>query len=352
MNTKNFIIAVGIVLSFITPVQVLAKYSDDAYKKRVALAKKRQYVTGVNYQHHEFSGLLTGNDSISAQQTALNAPNQFFGATGQPPTLRVVPKSAKADVILPFINYTISNKVSLVALAPLIKKQSTLETFQGGNPNISLGTNTVKSSGLGDIKFGALYKVHISNNHKNNIVIDAILSAPTGSIKETDTNLTPANTMIDTRLGYGLQLGSGTWDALVGLAYWGKNGKWSYGGQYLATLPLEGKNSEGWRYGDKHELTAWTSYQWKPTLASSLRLRYEKQGKIKGSDSKIFGPGLGAQTENYGGNITEISIGLNWMYASAKNISIEYVVPISQDRNGYQAKKDSAVMISWRLGVF
>ena len=66
------------------------------------------------------------------------------------------------------------------------------------------------------------------------------------------------------------------------------------GAQYLATIPLESENSEGWSYGDKHEGTAWLSYEWKPTFVSSARLRYESQGEIQGIDPKIFGPGLGA----------------------------------------------------------
>jgi len=165
-------------------------------------------------------------------------------------------------------------------------------------------------------------------------------------------NLTPMNTMVKSRLGYGMQLGSGTWDALVGAAYWGKAGNWGWGAQYLATIPLENENDEGWRYGDKHEGTAWVSYAWKPTLVSSLRLRHETQGKIKGIDPKIFGPGLGAQTDNYGGTKTELMVGANWMYKPARNLSVEFSKPIDQDRNGFQADHDYSLMFSWRNGFF
>ncbi|BAS68360.1 conserved hypothetical protein [endosymbiont of Bathymodiolus septemdierum str. Myojin knoll] len=371
---KNILTIMMFTLALATSAQTFAKYSDVDKKHMVmsekmknlkkklsippaaglfgvyGLPKKGQFVIGVNYQRYEFSGLLKGSNSISAQQTALEAPNQFFGKPLQPATLRVVPKKSKADVILPFINYTISDKVSLVALVPLTKKQATLETFSGANPNVSLGTNTVESKGLGDIKLGALYKLHDSDKH--HVLVDMVLSLPTGSIKKEDIALTPANTMQSARLGYGLQLGSGTLDALLGVSYWGKDKRWGWGAQYLATIPLEDKNSEGWRYDDKHEATVWGSYAWKPSLVSSLRLRTEHQGKIKGVDSNIYGPGLGAQTSNYGGNLTEASIGMNWTYARAKNISIEYAVPISQNRNGYQAERDSTISISWRNAFF
>ncbi|MBT3202907.1 MAG: hypothetical protein HOM14_04490 [Gammaproteobacteria bacterium] len=385
MNYSAILVSAGIVLSLAAPTQLFAasdeeKAAAEAYKKRVQLSKdikkmramrkqlpvpppsglfgvyafpeKGQFVTGINYQKHKFSGLLEGSDSISAQQTVLTAPNPFFGDPMQPPTLRVVPLSAEADVAFPFVNYAIGDKVALVGLIPLIKKKTVLETFAGGAPTMSLGTNTVTTDGIGDVKFGVLYKLYNSAGNDHNIVIDAVLSAPTGSIEEEDVQLTPMNTRVKARLAYGMQLGSGTWDALVGLAYWGKDKKWGWGAQYLGTIPLEDENSEGWRYGDKHEATTWLSYAWEPTLNGNVRLRHEQQGTIKGIDPKIYGPGLGANTDNYGGTRTEIALGVNWMYAPAHNLSIEIAKPLSQDRNGVQVDHDQSLMVSWRNAFF
>ncbi len=381
MNYSAILISAGMTLSLVMPTYLQAADSDadEAYKKRVELAReikkmramrkelpvpppaglfgvyafpeKGQFVTGINYQHYEFSGLLQGSDSVSAQQVVATAPNPFFGDPMQPATLRVAPKSAEADVIFPFVNYAINDKVAFVALAPLIKKKTVLETFNAPG-TASLGTNEVNTSGLGDIKFGALYKAYNSAGNHHNVIFDAVLSAPTGSIEEEDYNLTPMNTIVKSRLAYGMQLGSGTWDALVGVAYWGKDLKWGWGLQYLGTIPLQSENSEGWRYGDKHEGTAWLSYSWEPTFASSVRLRTEQQGSIKGIDPKIYGPGLGANPDNYGGSKTEISIGANWMYSPAHNISVEYSMPVEQDRNGVQAEQDSSLMVSWRNAYF
>jgi len=270
----------------------------------------------------------------------------------QPPTLRVVPDSAEANVLFPYINYALNEKFAFVGLAPLIRKETVLETFQGGGGTNSLGTTSVSSQGLGDIKFGAIYKAYNEENRKHNVLVDAVLSAPTGSITEEDFNLTPSNTMLKTRLPYGMQLGSGTWDALLGLSYWGKQKKFGWGAQYLATIPLESENSEGWRYGDKHEGTAWVSYEWKPTIVSSARLRHEIQGEIEGIDPKIFGPGLGANPDNYGGTRTELLFGINWMYKPARNLGLEIALPVAEDRNGIQASHQSSIMISWRNAFF
>ncbi|MFK5984281.1 MAG: hypothetical protein QM479_02480 [Pseudomonadota bacterium] len=317
-----------------------------------AFPEKGQGVAGINFQHYEFSGLIQGSDSISAPAAVTSVPNRFFGNPGQPPTLRVVPTKAKADVIYPFANFAINNQAALVALVPLIRKQTELETFSGGGGATSLGTNTVKSEGLGDIKFGAIFRAFNGENNKHNLIIDTVLSAPTGSITEEDYQLTPANTKIKARLAYGMQLGSGTWDALLGASYWGKDDLWGWGAQYLATIPLESKNREGWRYGDKHELTTWISYEWDATLVTSARLRGETQGSIHGIDPKIYGPGLGADPDNYGGEKVEFSLGLNWMVATANNISLEISKPIYQNRNGIQAEQDFSIFFSWRTGFF
>jgi len=237
-------------------------------------------------------------------------------------------------------------------MAPMIKKTTVLKTFFGGAGTASSGLNEVNSSGLGDIKMGAIYKFFNSPENKHNVIFDMVLSVPTGSITEEDVQLAPDTSTPTARLAYGMQLGSGTYDAILGGTYWGKNKKWGWGTQYLATIPLESANSEGWKYGDKHELTTWVSYAWDPTFNGSLRLRGESQGTIVGIDPKIYGPGLGADTGNYGGTKVEFIIGSNWMYAPGYNISLEFSIPIIEDRNGVQPDQDSAIMLSWRSASF
>lgn len=317
-----------------------------------AFPEKGQGVAGINYQHHEFKGLIQGSESVSAETVVTTAPNRFFGNPMQPPTLRVVPNSAKADVVFPYANFAISDRFALVGLIPLIQKETELQTFAGPMGTKSLGTNTVNSSGLGDIKFGTIYKAYNSDDYRHNVILDIVLSAPTGSITEEDEQLTPMNTRQTSRLAYGMQLGSGTWDGLFGVVYWGKQKQWGWGAQYLGTIPLQDENSEGWRFGDKHELTGWLSYEWNPDLVTSLRLRGETQDQIEGIDPKIYGPGLGANPDNYGGERAEIGFGINWMPVMANNLSLEVLLPFHQDRNGVQAEHDFSIAVSWRKGFF
>ncbi len=317
-----------------------------------AFPEPGQGVMGINAQHHEFDGLIMGSDSVSAETVVTTVPNRFFGDPMQPPTLRVVPTHAEADVIFPFANFAVNERFALVGLIPLVRKKTTLETFAGPAGTTSLGTNTVEAQGLGDIKFGTIIKAWHSEDYHHNILIDLGLSAPTGSIKEEDVQLTPMNTRVKARLAYGMQLGTGTWDGFFGLVYWGKEKNWGWGAQYLATIPLESENSEGWRYGDKHELSAWLSYSWNPDWVASVRIRGETQDEIHGMDPQIYGPGLGADPDNYGGQRVEVGFGLNWMPIPANNVSLELLLPVHQDRNGVQAEHDFSLAFSWRHGFF
>ncbi len=317
-----------------------------------AFPEAGQGVMGINAQHHEFDGLIQGSDSVSAETVVTTVPNRFFGDPLQPPTLRVVPTHVEADVIFPFANFAVNDRFALVGLVPLVRKKTTLETFAGPTGTTSLGTNTVESQGLGDIKFGTIIKAFHSEDYRHNVLIDLGLSAPTGSITEEDVQLTPMNTRVKRRLAYGMHLGTGTWDGFFGLVYWGKTDEWGWGAQYLATIPLESENSEGWRFGDKHELSVWGSYSWNPDWVASVRIRGETQDEIHGMDPEIYGPGLGADPDNYGGQRIELGLGINWMPVPANNLSLELLLPLHQNRNGVQAEHDFSLAFSWRTGFF
>ena len=317
-----------------------------------AFPEKGQGVAGIVYQHHEFDGLIRGSDSVSAEEVVTSAPNPFFGDPGQPPTLRVVPTEVSADVAFPFANFAVNERLAVVGLVPLVRKKTTLETFAGPTGTTSLGTTEVTSSGLGDIKFGVIYKLYDSPDYRHNLLLDAGLSAPTGNITEEDYKLTPTGAMVKSRLPYGMQLGSGTWDGILGLVYWGKEGKWGWGAQYLATFPLESENSEGWRYDDQHMLTGWVSYSWNDRWVSAVRLKGETQGEIHGIDPEIYGPGLGADPGNYGGQRVELGLSVNWMPVMGNNLGLEVLLPVHQDRNGVQPEHEFSLALSWRHGFF
>ncbi len=316
--------------------------------------KKGAFVTGIKYKNLKLSGLTQGSDSISAvaaTNPVTGSPNQFFGQPSQPKTLRVVPLSAEAKIFLPFINYTLNDTTSLVATIPVINKEVTLETFNGPG-NASVGTNTVRSNGIGDLKVGAIHRIFRSDDKKHNWLVNAILSIPTGSITEEDIVLQPTGATAQKRLAYGMQLGTGTYDAILGLVYWGKDKKWGWGAKLVSITPLQSENDEGWRFGNKQTFSAWGSYALNKKVTSTLSLNHTAQGTLEGLDPDILGPSLGAQAENYGGTLTELGIGINWKYRKGHSLGFDYATPVAEDRNGLQLSRDSSLTLSWNNAFF
>ena len=95
---------------------------------------------------------------------------------------------------------------------------------------------TTRARGLGDVQLSGLYSVYRNDNHR--VIGKGGLSLPSGSINARD-NLPGMMGMPDAiqRLPYPMQLGSGTWDLLLGATYLGQVTKLSWGAD-IYTMPL------------------------------------------------------------------------------------------------------------------
>ena len=90
------------------------------------------------------------------------------------------------------------------------------------------------------------------------------------------------------RATYGMQLGTGTVDALPGLTYTGNRELWSWGAAYRGRFAID-DNSEGYHWGDTNQLTAWAGYTFFPGITATARVAGTVQGKIEGRDMLIIG---------------------------------------------------------------
>ena len=164
--------------------------------------------------------------------------------------------------------------------------------------------------------------------------------------------LMPNGMMMNMRLGYGMQLGSGTYDLLPGLTYYGHAGDWGWGVQYSAQIPLESENSQGYSWGDKHSVTGWGSYEWAPWISTSLRVTGTTQDEIDGIDASIMGPNPVADPDNFGGEVVEAGFGVNLMGQSGalqgQRVAFEVSAPLYQDTNGLQVERDYSFTVGWQ----
>ena len=188
-------------------------------------------------------GNLIGTHSVTPEEIVTTTPN-FLGA---PPTLRVVPTDMTMDMHMFGAMYGLTDKVTLMAMAPYVVKEMDHVTFQGMAGTDRLGEFTTRSSGLGDLKLSALAKLNDGDDAR--LVVQGGVSIPTGSIEEEDDVLTPMGMTPTLRLPYAMQLGSGTADPFAAVTY-ARDGRIGWGAQGSALVRVT-DNSEGYNLGDE-----------------------------------------------------------------------------------------------------
>lgn len=293
------------------------------------------------YMRMTMEGNRDGTDELSPEEIVTTVSNRFFGTTGQPSTLRIVPTDMYMDMHMIGGMYVPADWLSLMVMGMYVSKSMDHVTFQGGSGTTRLGEFTTKSNGIGDTKVSATAQVYQQGRHK--VLLNFGVSLPTGSIDETDDILTPTGGTPTVRLPYAMQIGSGTYDLLPGVTYTGGVDDFGWGAQYGATLRL-GDNDEDYSLGNGHRITAWGSYRFAPWVSGSLRLAAETLDAIDGIDDNIIGPVQTADPDNYGGERIDLGIGLNFVGTEGslqgQRFGVEATVPLYQDLNGPQMETD------------
>lgn len=313
------------------------------------LMPKGKVMFGYRFGHMSMEGLRLGTNDISPDQVVTTIPNRFSGMPGMPPTLRVVPDEMTMSMHMISAMYGLSDNVTVMAMVPYVEKDMTAITYQGPVGTTVLGTSKRHSEGLGDIRVGATMGLLTKGKHKLNATLG--LSLPTGSITETGQMLTPMGMRPTRRLGYAMQLGSGTYDLLPALTYQTSQGAFSYGAQLRATLRL-GSNDEGYSLGDEYAANAWISYKAASWVSLSGRVEASTLGRIDGLDPNITMASPGSDPLNYGGDRITLFAGADFSpqqgVLKGHKIGVELGVPVYQDLNGPMLKTDWMLGVAWR----
>ncbi len=319
------------------PIGVMADHTHD----------RGEWMLSYRAMRMDMQGSRDGTSAITAEETATSVANPFFGIPGQPPTLRVVPTEMTMTMHMLGVMYAPLDNVTLMAMFNVIDNEMDHTTFMGGMGTSQLGTFSTGSDGLGDTRVSALTRLGQWDNGGRLHSLFGI-SIPTGDIKQTDQILTPMGTSPSPRLPYPMQLGSGTWDVLAGLTYVRDGERSSYGGQWQSTFRL-GENNQDYRLGNEHKITAWYAWSVARQLSISGRLAYTNRGKIKGADPVIVAPVQTADPDNHGGNVVEVGIGANTLFADKHRLGIELLLPLHRDLNGPQLETDWQLTLGYQI---
>lgn len=304
--------------------------------------KLGEWMVSYRYMSMAMSGNLLGDSSISDDEVVTTQPNPYAAMPMMPPTLRVVPQEMTTAMHMVGVMYAPTDDITLMAMFNYLDKTMQLKTYQGMMGTTELGYFDSASSGMGDTKLGLMYRLFYDATH--HLHANLSVSLPTGAIDKTGEVLTPMNMRMQTRLPYPMQLGSGTVDWQLGITYTGKVGDTTWGTQYMLTL-RNSENDEGYQLGNEQKLNAWAQHAFSHSVSIGVGGEYFSSGAISGMDDEIMLPVQTANPANYGRDVINAKVSLNWVGQTGllrdHRLAIEYSVPIKQDVNGLQMEMDS-----------
>lgn len=284
---------------------------------------KNDIMFSYRYMRMNMESLLEGTSTISNNQ----AHDKGY---------MVTPLNMPMNMHMFGMMYGLSDRITLLAMAMYIQNDMDLQMRM---PNGMTNQFSTASSGFGDLKIGALYK--ILNKNKQSLHAQINLSVPTGKIDARDT--TPMSSPNTIQLPYPMQIGSGTFDTDFAVTYLGQNEIVSWGSQLKTTIRF-GTNNDSYTLGNRYGLNNWFAIKANNWLSFSARLEGLIVEKISGANPNL-NPRMvtTADTTNSGGKYINSGAGFNVYIPKGifKNIrfGFEYAYPIYQKPNGIQLKR-------------
>ncbi len=287
--------------------------------------EKGEFMVGYSASFIDSKGNRSGTSHVSTSQVL-----QDF---------MVAPTKITTSIQMFELMYTPTDKTTIMTTLPYIRKSM-------DHINRSGVKFDIESQGPGDLRSSILHSIYQNGNHL--IYVSGGLSFPTGSVSKRDTTPTGRG-----RLSYPMQLGSGTWDLLPGVAYLGKNEKWSWGAHLGGVIRL-GRNTHRYRLGDEFKSTIWLTRNLSDQLSTRVRIDSMIWDDIHGADPAL-NP-LTAPTEDpdlRGGDRTDIGFGINLLgkkgAAEGHRLSVEYRIPLYQSLHGPQLETDWILSVGWQI---
>lgn len=303
------------------------------------LDRAGDFMVGYSFLYGEADGTMKhGSASVADAEVVANA----CGSGGCTTT----PERMKMGMHMFHLMYAPTDWLTLSVMPMLINKEMSMRPLRG-TAGSDLHEHPHSADGLGDTRVAGLVKLLDGGTHDLHAGI--ALSIPTGDI---DLTLDGTDASTSELQGYGMQLGSGTWDLIPSVTYTGSRGSWSWGGQVSATVRLESENSLGYRLGDQFQATAWAGYKLKPWLTTTLRGVYTDRAGIHGESRRANAQTSPTDfTDNYGGSFWDVGVGLELGTAEGRfsnhTLQLEWVEPVQHDYDGYRLEREGKLNVAW-----
>lgn len=289
--------------------------------------KRGEWMVSYRYMNMDMEGLLRGSTSVTAA-------SQLAGTTS------MIPTEMSMNMHMLGAMYAISDQWTLMGTFKYLDNEMSMLMSTG----MMTMPAKVNSSGMGDLKFTALYDLARWNGG-HRIHLHFGLGIPTGSINEKNDS--------EETLGYGMQLGSGTWDFHPAITYLGQSMDYSYGAQLGGILRV-GENDQGYVLGNGFDATLWGARKITEALSSSVRFEFSSRGKIDGGHKELSMVHASPvkQPESQGRDLATLGLGLNYYFRDAglqgHRLAVEWETPIDQKVNGVQLETGPIWTLGWQ----
>ncbi len=186
------------------------------------------------------------------------------------------------------------------------------------------------SKGMADFIISASKPVMMSGSFL--LVTDIGLSLPVGSIDEKN----PKNP--GTRYPYNMQMGSGTYDFLLGVTPLYLTSTYQLGSRLSTIVRTGDRNDNGYRLGNQYRLDAWSDFPLKNGLVPRIVGYYKYKDAIEGQDSS-FGRFSFVEFYHHSQINWDISAALKYAYSYSSDVSFsaEAGLPLAQDSQNYDS---------------
>jgi len=336
--TSSLLLATALATSVASTVAV-AHWNDsrpDAHAPIGVMAdhthKAGEWMFSYRAMHMKMDGNRQGTDRINTSAVH----SQFM----------VAPTKMDMEMHMLGAMYAPTDNLTLSVMVPYIKNSMDHVTRMGAEFETS-------GQGLADISLGGIFNVSQwkseSESVQHRLLANLTLGLPTGNDDIRDDTLMP-----NAKLPYPMQVGTGTYNLTPGITYLGQqvNGNYSWGAQAITTIHT-GTNHEGYRRGDKYQLTGWLARLLCENVSASVRLAAQSWEGIEGSDDQLSP--MMVQTANpslLSGKRADLNLGLNIKIpGTGHRFAIEAGRPVWQDLDGPQLETDMIITAGWQWAI-
>lgn len=216
--------------------------------------------------------------------------------------------------------------------------------------------STMESIGIGDLMLMGKYRLYRGDSLSSQRQLSFLLGVqcPTGSIRKKD------NGQI---LPYAMQMGSGTFDPILGILYTDSYSDFWWGVNLTYTKRFY-NNPHGYHLGDQFRYDLYWMYQFCDTAVFELQVNGIWQGGLSGEMDEIQ-QGVGHvlsdpnrpymsplyDARQYGRHTLWLTVGIQWQPFPLHILNLQFAYPLYQNLKGLTMRQGFCIFFVWHVEI-